>query len=79
MTQPMLQRVRLVLMLPLLVITVHFAVLIAISYRLLSLLLFLGLLIYWYLAAVALIPLFIGIGKLIVWRINRNATEQQAD
>ena len=44
-----------------------------------GLFLFLGLLIDWDLAAVALIPLFIGIGKLIVWRINRNATEQQAD
>jgi succinate dehydrogenase flavin-adding protein (antitoxin of CptAB toxin-antitoxin module) len=44
-----------------------------------GLFLFLGLMIDWDLAAVALIPLFIGIGKLIVWRMNRDATDNQAD
>ncbi len=43
-----------------------------------GLFLFLGLLIDWGLAAVALIPLFIGIGKLIVWHINKDSTDNQA-
>lgn len=43
-----------------------------------GLFLFLGLLVGWDIAAVALIPLFIGIGKLIVWRMNRESNDNQA-
>jgi hypothetical protein len=44
-----------------------------------GLILFLGIAVSWELAAVGLIPLFIGIGKLIVWRMNRDSSATQAD
>ena len=44
-----------------------------------GLILFLGIAVSWKLAAVGLIPLFIGIGKLIVWRMNRDSSATQAD
>jgi hypothetical protein len=43
-----------------------------------GLFLFLGLLIDWGIASVALIPLFIGIGKLIVWRMNKDSSDNLA-
>lgn len=48
-----------------------------------GLFLFLGLIANWGVAALALIPLFIGIGKLVVWRMNsgtiENSSQNQAD
>jgi len=44
-----------------------------------GLILFLGIAISWELAAVGLIPLFIGIGKLVVWRMNRDSSATLAD
>jgi hypothetical protein len=44
-----------------------------------GLILFLGIAISWELAAVGLIPLFIGIGKLVVWRMNRDTSAVQTD
>jgi hypothetical protein len=44
-----------------------------------GLILFLGIAISWELAAVGLIPLFIGIGKLVVWRMNRDTSAIQTD